>query len=154
MTRVVGVVLAAGALSATALQRMPPRCQLLTVSEASKLLGMPVVVDPPCSAGVYHATNFSVEHPNAVEINLKVLPSASAAHAYFPQWLLAAHSTVIPVKNVGEEAALKHPPPGLDISGINFRTGAVVASIGTVPGVSDSALITAARLVVSRIGKP
>jgi hypothetical protein len=110
---------------------MPDACTLLTAKDAAALAGQPLTATPSSDPTMcrYHAAG----GPGAlgVEIHVKVVADAAAAHAQFPKWVVpfpgSAGPTVTEVKNLGDEAAIVR---NSIMSGVNFRRGAVLVKIG------------------------
>jgi hypothetical protein len=161
MIRVISVAVAVG-VSVAAARPGPdtpaPACLLLVAPEASKLLGMPVVVNPDDVKRLdfscrYNPPNAGPLSFDGVEITWRTFSDGNTAHAYFPKWVIPvppkpADMTLIPVTGVGDEATVVH---GAIINGIYFRRGAVLVKVGTHPAASDTALQTAGKIIVGRL---
>jgi len=139
-------------------QVLKPACQLLTAQDASTLAGSPRTAQeaPGYDGCLWKSPTWDVMKPDAVEITVKELANASAAHTYFPTWIVPlppkpATMTLIPVTDVGDEATIVHSSR-TGIASIYFRKSDIVVKIGTYPAAADSALKVAARAVVARIG--
>jgi hypothetical protein len=143
------ILLSLGFLPFISVAATPTACELLTAKDASTLAGQALSAVPnsaPTSCR-YHGAG----GPGAlgVEIHVKVVSDAAAAHAQFPRWVVpypgAAGPTVTDVKNVGDEAAIVR---SAIMSGINFRRGAVLIKIGVHPPANDDAVLKAAAAAV------
>jgi hypothetical protein len=143
------ILFSLGFLPLISVAATPGACELLTAKDASTLAGQALSTVPssdPTSCR-YHGT----VGPGAlgVEIHVKVLSDAAAAHAQFPKWVVpyagVAGPTVTDVKNVGDEAAIVR---NAIMSGVNFRRGAVLVKIGVHPPASNDAVLKAAAVTV------
>ncbi len=140
---------------------VPPACALLTTTEATALGGFSAKVDSSgdMSTGnscVFKRIGGSDIDPDVVEITTRAEASASSAHTDYPKWVhpLAKPNPIMvwsPLPGVGDEATLEHTTLPNMGAGIYFRSGAVLVKVGVYPLPSDSALATAARLMVSRM---
>jgi hypothetical protein len=156
--RMMGLAVAVGlsVIAARApLEFVPPACKLLTAQEASKLMGVPVAVNADDQArGDFNCRyNPSPTSFDGVEITYRVFPDGNAAHAFFPRWVIPvppkpADMIVTPVQGVGDEATITH---GKIANSIHFRHGAVLVKMGTHPGASDTALVTAGKTMAGRL---
>ena len=105
---------------------------------------------------VFKRIGGSTIDPNVVEITTRAESSASSAHTDYPKWVnpfLKPNPIMVrvPLAGVGDEATLKHMTQANMGAGIYFRSGAVLVKVGVYPLPTDSALATAARLMVSRM---
>jgi len=137
------------------LESTPPACKLLSAQEASKLMGVPVAVNADDMArGDFNCRyNPSPTSFNGVEITYRSFSDGQAAHAFFPRWVIPvppkpADMILIQVQGVGDEATITH---GKIANSIHFRRGAVLVKMGTVPGASDTALVTAGKTMAGRL---
>lgn len=140
---------------------VPAACALLTTTEATALGGFSAKVDSSGdnSTGnscVFKRIGGSAIDPDVVEITTRAEVSASSAHADYPKWvnpLLKPNPIMVwtPLAGVGDEATLSHSTQPNMGAGIYFRSGAVLVKVGVYPLPTDSALATAARLMVSRM---
>jgi hypothetical protein len=156
-----GLAVAIG-LSVIAVRPSPPSvpaaCTLLTAQEASKLMGVPEVVNPDDLARAdfscrYNPSNSGPMSFDGVEITYRTFSDGPAAHAYFTRWVIPvppkpADMTLIPVQGVGDEATITHGKIG---NSIYFRRGAVLVKMGTRPGASDAALDSAGTIMAGRV---
>jgi hypothetical protein len=161
MIRTTGLVVAIG-LAVIAVRpsppSVPPACQLLTAQEASKLMGVPEVVNPDDLARSdfncrYNPSNAAPMSFDGIEITYRTFSDGQAAHAYFPRWVIPvppkpADMTLTSVQGIGDEATITH---GKIANGIFFRHGAVLVKMGTRPGASDSALTVAGKIMAGRV---
>ena len=150
--------LAATLAFGAATRHIPPACQLLTATDAATLAGFAVTQDPNSSGGgcLYNRTGASSTNSDAVEITVRTYPNAATAHDGYPKWVNPfpkPNPTIvrIPLSGLGDEATLVHITPGPGVAGIYFRSGANSVKMGVYPPVSDSALTTAARTIISRL---
>jgi hypothetical protein len=161
MMRAMGFAVGVGLSVATArppLPSIPPACKLLNAQEASKLMGVPVVVNAGDLARAdfncrYNPGNAGPMSFGGVEITYRAFSDGPAAHAYFPRWVIPvppkpADMTLTPVSGIGDEATVVH---GKIANSVYFRRGAVLVKVGTVPGASDTALVTAGKTMAGRL---
>jgi len=140
---------------------LQPTWLRLTAAEATRLMGMPVVVnaddaarrDFSCHFNPWVGRGTSATSPDGAEITWRVFSDAQTAHAYFPRWVLpfppdVADTTVRQVQGIGDEASIKH---GKVANSIFFRQGPVLVGISTHPGASDSALKVAGATMAGRL---
>ncbi len=133
-------------------QKVDP-CRLLTASEATTLVGIPV----KCAAGGGPGSlycKYAAATSAGAEVTVKVDASAAAARAGYPTWVqpipgVANGLTVTQVSNLGDEASETRSGDVND--GIYVRNGAVLVKIGAYPAVSLGALRVAALLALSRV---
>ncbi len=159
--RFVPILVIASALTITAAARnIPPACQLLPPADAATVAGFAVTQDPNSQGGgcLYNRTGASAVSSDAVEITVRTYPDAATAHDGYPKWVnpfTKQNPTIvrIPLSGVGDEATLVHIIPGPGVSGIYFRSGASSVNMGVYPPVSDSALTTAARKIISNMSQ-
>lgn len=128
-------------------------CALLTAKDASALAAQPLSVVPGSDPSMCRYHGAGGAGALGVEIHIKVLADAAAAHAQFPKWVVpfpgSAGPAVTDVKNLGDEAAIVR---NAIMSGVNFRRGAILVKIGIHPPASDDAgLKSAAFAVISRL---
>jgi hypothetical protein len=143
----------------------PAACQLLTLQEASKMMGgMQLSVDPGDALGGPHCRYYKPTAPPAdatlapadgVEITYRAFSDVGSAHAFFPRWVIPfppkpASMDVHSVPSVGDTAVIVSSPAS---KSIYFQRGAVLVKMGTRPPglVTDDALAAAAKTMVSRM---
>lgn len=142
-----------------AVHRIPSACALLTAQDAATLAGFPVTQDSSdVSSGscIYKHTGTPALNPDVVEVTVRTYPNAASAHAGWPTWVSPfpkpnPNIAKIPLSGIGDEAVLIHITPSPAVAAIRFRSGAVLVKVGVYPPVSDSALTTAARAMISRL---
>ena len=129
-------------------------CTLLTMQDASKLIGKAVKRKPVTGTAGTTACEYAAGTAGGAEITLKVDTDARHAHDDFSSWVqpipgVAAGLTVTSVPNLGNEASSTHNRIVND--GIYFRRGATLVKIGAFPAVPDAALLAAARIALARL---
>lgn len=137
-------------------------CKLMSAAEASRLAGQPMSpkrqeANTTFATCVYEGAMQDPTDipPNHVEISYGSWPDVATAHTRFQNRVQPAgrpmqNTTVTPVANLGDEAAIKRTPSS-KINSIDVRKGTRVVSFGVKPIVGDSALEAAARTALSRL---
>ena len=146
-----GAVLDASATRAT----IPNACALLPAADASKLAGSPVTLTHGDRPGSINCVYNGPGGPASlgIEITIRTFANAAAAQAAFPRWVLPYKGptpglAITSIMQLGDEATVVR---GHTVSGIFFRSGAVLVKIGAHPPVGDPALEDAARTVLGKL---
>ncbi len=149
---------AVAALTASPVTRsIPTPCQLLTAQDA-KTLGGFSVADPDedrteCSYARAGQSPLAIP-PDVVDFKILALSDSAAAKTRFPRWSVrdtqGPETKVSNVPSLADEAFISRTPSD-NLSGIAFRKGARMMSIGVHPAVSDAALVAAAKAVLARL---
>jgi hypothetical protein len=129
-------------------------CALLTVQDASKLVGKPVKRTPLTGVAGVLACKYAAGTSGGAQITVKVDTDATTAHDEFSAWVqpipgFAPGLTVTSVPNLGNEASSTRNRNVND--GIYVRRGATLVKIGAYPAVGDAALLAAAKTALARL---
>lgn len=143
----------------SALRTNPDACKLLSLEEATALVGSPVALKHTESSSSFSTCNYSApsQNPLAIsnhaEIHYWLLPDVDAAKAKFQKVVHPGPmegTTITPVPKLGDEGDIKRTP-NLNVNSVEFRRGTAIVTIGVSPIVSDTALISAGKKALSRL---
>lgn len=151
--KTLAILLAACGAATVAGAATPDACSLLTAKDAALLTGQTLTAVASSDPTICRYRGPDGPGGLGVEVHVKVMADAAAAHAQFPRWVVpfpnSAAPAVTDVKNVGDEAAILRNEI---MSGVNFRRGAVLVKIGVHPPLTgDAGLKVAATTVAGRL---
>jgi hypothetical protein len=153
------VVVLVVVLTGASVSANPDACKLLSLSDATAIIGPPLTQKPPQSSAafatcIYQQTGAPLGSlPPHVEIHYWVLSDVPTAQAKFQKVVHPgpmAGTTITTVTGLGDEADVKRTVVS-NVNSIEFRSGTAVVTIGVSPVVSDSALISAGRKALNRL---
>ncbi len=153
-------VLAIGGWSA--LPANPDACKLISVNDATAVIGPPLSMTHTESNASFSSCQYSrpgqgpSAMPNHVEIHYWVMADVPTAQAKFQKVVRPggptpmAGTTITAVPKLGDEADIKRTPM-MELNSIEFRRGVAIVTIGVSPLVDDSLLKAAAMKAMSRL---
>ena len=137
----------------------PDACKLLSVAEASALNGSSLTQSHTSSNAGFSTCVYALPNENLlngmvdVEIHYWLLADVPSAQAKFQRVVHPGPmtgTTVTAVPGLGDEADIKRTV-SFKLNSVEFRRGTAIVTIGVSPLVSDSALLGAGKMALSRL---